>query len=400
MEKAKKYFTFFCLLTVLIISGCSEDNPLIPPAEDHSPMWPMFGYNARHSFNRYCINVKIPPVTTGAINWIDTINSTTSFHDASENCIDALGNIYHLSNGSSKRSIIKFHPDGSIIWRLDTIYSDALCGFALSADEKKVYYQDYIDFGCIDSSGKFIWRIPNGMSASIPVVGKDGTIYTAIQKKLTAFTPDGKMLWQVNTNSIFCYPAIDKEGNLYFYNNNEENKYEIVKYNSSGNLIWKYSSFDLEGMNIYLSPVIDGYNNIYFIAHDSLISIDKTGKYHWGKVCGRISTPAITSNNMIITDSMNTSIIAYDMSGKTIWSRNIPAWLIEHSILLDEQDNAYFLYEANSANYYACCIDKLGNIKWTTLLPSYWWGFPGPTLSPKGYLFGTPKRPFLVFSLK
>jgi len=402
MKKNIKYF--FCLLTVLFIfSGCTEDNPIIPPAvEDHSPMWPMIGYNARHTGNPNSIRVNMLPVNEGTLYWIDTLASHPR-DDGGEASIDAMGNIYHLSTTNESYGVInKFRPDGSIIWSIDTFYSNALCGFALSNDETKFYCQDYEFLYCIDSSGKKLWRMFDAKSATIPIIGRDGTIYDATQEKLTAITPEGNIKWRLASSegSAVGWPAIDKEDNIYFYSYQNYTDCKITKATKDGNILWEYGNFTHNICSF--SVVIDAANNIYFTSTDKLISLNKEGKLRWDKLIYPQCVPAITWDNKIIIDSLGLNIMALDTLGNFLWSTGISNSnyrKAEHSIVLDDNQNIYFLSEG----YYefkAFSLDIAGNIRWICPLPSYWMGTTGPMLSPKGYLFGTPKRPFLVFSVK
>ncbi len=395
MEKAKKYFTFFCLLTVLIISGCSEDNPLIPPAEDHSPMWPMAGYNARHTGNPNSIKVNIQPVVFGRINWVDTLSSiATSFNDASENCIDALGNIYHYSNRHDSSVLIKLRSDGTTIWEKDSVELDANGGFALTDDEKNIFFHDYYKIGCIDSSGKMKWALPSEGYVAIPVIGRDKNIYFIINHKLTSVTPEGNILWQIPNETFFGWPAIDKEDNLYVFNN--KSNHELVKVNKTGNILWRYSN--LGSRYNYNSIVIDGFNNIYINSKDSLITLNKFGQFRWAKYLYSADiTSAITSDNKIITDSAG-KIMALDTAGNVLWRSNNAMRIIESAIMLDGIDNSYFIY--SMGDYFSASFDINGNLRWNCQLPGYWGGYPCPTLSPNGTIFCTPKRPYLRYTVK
>ncbi|RPI18283.1 MAG: hypothetical protein EHM58_06050 [Ignavibacteriae bacterium] len=397
----KKHTWFFCLLAVLfILSSCTEDNPLIPPAvEDHSPMWPMIGYNARHTGNPNSIRVNMLPVNEGKIYWVDTLDTNPStFNNASENAIDALGNIYHFSNRSSDPKLIKIRPDGSIIWSKDSVYIHSGGGFALSNNEMLIYFQDVNGFKCIDSSGNTIWAIEQISSyVSMPVIGRDGTIYVILNNNLTAVTPDGNIKWQVNSGGImFGRPALDRGENLYVINESGTN-YGVLKFNKFGAILWRYENL-LQNYN-YFSVVIDGFNNIYLNSNKGLVSLDKNGNLRWIKNYGINTVPAITKNNIIITDSTK-YIIALDTGGSQLWkSVMITDMFIEHSIVLDDNDNSYFFFWASDQDK-AASLSITGNLRWACGLPTYWYGNPGPTLSPLGYIFGTRKRPFLIYCIK
>src|SRR4030095_8620411 len=343
-------FILLIALAASSICGCDCNDtvsPLLNTEQDHSPMWPQYGYNGRHTNNRYAPKTHIPPVSQGKIDWIDTIMPQASFGDGSESSIDSKGNIYHLSTRQNpKGQVIKFRPDGSIIWQKDSLYIDAYFGIALSSNESKIYYKDFNKFACIDSSGNFLWSIIDGRT-SIPVIGSDGTIYLSINNKITAVAPDGAIKW-VNyfTNIGICWPCLDRSDNIYVYSKNASNNYELLKINQHGVLLWNFPVSYPE--YFYLTAVIDGFNNIYFKSRDSLVSVNENGVFRWSKKTWvSYTAPSITKNNLIITDSV-ASVIALDTAGNTVWKTNLPFSspysFIEPYFAIDDEDNIYFNY--------------------------------------------------------
>jgi hypothetical protein len=365
-------------------------------------MWPQAGYNGRHTGNPSCLKVNIPPVGSGTVYWIDTIDPVSSFMDGSETSIDALGNIYHLSTRNHPfMQLIKFRPDGSIIWTADTLYLDAGFGFALSNDETRIYYSDFLKFTCRDSSGKFIWSLPGSSSFAIPAISKDGTIYTIIDRKITAVSPTGNIIWQAGVNINSSWVAMDRKENIYI-NYYSGSQFYVCKYSHNGDFLWSYPYLP-QSQLIPRSVVIDGYNNIYFNTNDSILSLDKNGSVRWSRYPGRIEyIPCITHDNKIIIDSAN-YILAIDTAGRTIWKIPVnPAnsiW-VEPYLALDDNDNIYFNYSDITSDLNVCSIDRNTNMRWKCINPVDGLILPGLTLSPLGQLFDTPKRPQIVFSLK
>lgn len=398
-------YLFILLITLSFFSCVSENTSIIsPPVNDTKPVWPQVGYNGRHTGSRYGINTEIPPVQNGYIYWVDTI-STGFVRDGSESSIDALGNIYFLSTNSPKGNIIKYRSDGTIIWTKDSIYLDAGCGIALSHDETKVYYSDYTKFTCIDSAGSILWSIPSANSPVMPAVGKDGTVFTVIDRKLSAVSMDGNIKWQLlNSDFNIAWLALDREDNIVSYMINPAGGYEIIKVSKNGEVVWEYPHVPaLIGVCCYSSVVIDGYENIYFKSGDSLVSLTKDGKHRWNRYnLSKSYVPAINKNNEIITDSLGYYIVL-DKDGNTL-SKNLVSNIlyIRAYIVIDDLDNVYFNYEDYTAgfNISVCSLDKYGNIRWQCVNPAPGWVLPGLTLSPLGMLFDTPKRPNVVFTIK
>lgn len=399
----KTYVTYFIVLLItLLLVSCSSYNPLIPPlVNDTKPVWPQAGYNGRHTGNRYGINVNIAPVQNGNVYWMDTI-SIGQVRDGSESSIDASGNIYFLSTKSPGGNIIKFRPDGTRIWTRDSMYIDAGCGIAFSSDETKIYYSDFTKFTCIDSVGNIKWLIPSAHSPVMPAVGKDGTIFTVIDQKLSAVSPEGNIKWQLpNADYNLTWLALDREDNIVSYKRNPAGNYEIVNVSKGGAVLWEYPNV-LAFVEWWWngSVVIDGFENIYFQSGDSLVSLSKDGIWRWSRFgLSRSNVPAINNDNEIITDSAD-YFIAVDKDGNTLRKNHVPDIAqIKAFIAIDAESNVYFNYE-DAGNLAVCSLDKYGNLRWHCINPTIGWVLPGLTLSPLGMLFDSPKRPNVVFTIR
>jgi len=359
----------------------------------------MFGFNGRHSANPFGVKVSIQSVNNGTIYWKDTLGPYSHFTDASESCIDATGNIYMIADKADSSSIIKLRSDGTIIWKRDSLTAGKYYGFALSNDETRVYYKDMYHFTCRDSSGNKLWSINGWSDGSTPVIGKDGTIYVCFDDMLNAVSPDGSIKWQTLQISVpSSHPALDRDENIYilqYYNQDE-----LIKFDKNGNLIWK-KNLNLTIQLDFTSVVIDGFNNLYFQINDTLYSYDNNGNKRWQK-CAKwgAQIPAITSDNGIISDSLN-NIVKYDLNGNIIWSFLVQANLtILNSIILDDVNNSYLIVYLDYQSY-IISADKDGNSRWNYNMSSFnWMGYPGIVISPNQFLFSSYSKPNVIFTIR
>ncbi len=387
------------LSLVMLISSCSDDDPVINNiiTPDTSPMWPQVGYNGRHTNNPSALNVFIPSVDEGMVNWIYTFAPGPGCHDGSEASIDSRGNIYHLSTCVQNNFLTKFSSDGTIIWQRDTLNIDGYFGIALSKDESRIYYSDFDKFSCRDSSGNLLWIISNHTYSIVPVIDNEGTIYTQINFKFSAVSPDGVVKWQDNAHVEHCWPSLDRDGNIYLQTNNS-GQIQIRKFNKDGNVLWSYVA-DSDNL-YYYSIVIDGYNNLYFRSNYGLTSLNKNGEVRWIRDSLFYSCiSAISKSNIIFADSVN-YLIALDTLGNSIWKTYIGDYYHpEPYLTLDDDDNIYFKYSDNFTPA-ICSVSKSGVIRWKLLQPAPGLILPGQALSPLKMLFSTPKRPGTVYTIK
>lgn len=381
-------------ILLIFVSACSSDSPVIPvTVHDTSPMWRQFGFDARHTGNPNSPKVPLPPVMNGVVEWCDTV-TTTSPADGSECAIDTKGNIYFLSSPSlSSARLIKYNSNGSRIWERDTLWNDAFCGVAISKDETKIYYSDFLHISCRDSSGNLIWRI-NEAGAGSPVIDDENNLYINCGGKFTKISPTGQKMWSITDIEGQSYSAaFDRDYNLYFpcikYLHNV-----ILKINKAGNIIWTY---DMNANINYSSRsvVIDGYNNIYY-QNDSLYCLTKDGVRKWSYNNTAASVPVITSDNKIIIKSYN-GFTQLDSSGNVVWNKNLNIYSNESSMVIDDNDNIYYNYWSGLS---VISLDKSGNTRWNLQNITNGLVIPSPALSPLARLITYPKRPARVYSIK
>jgi hypothetical protein len=381
------------LLICIAITGCDGViTPINPSTTSTLPMWPQMGYDGRQSGNPFSPQVYIQPVNNGVVNWTYNVSSG-ALSDGSEFCIDSKGFVYYQDDRYNG-SLYKFSPTGEIIWKKDSLTCFNYDGISLSEDETKIYLYIHSnsEFCCYDSSGNKMWSIFASYGFK-PIIGEDGTIYTYLEK-FSAINPDGTIKWTCpHTNMIFgrCFNSMDKEGNIYLSGE------KIIKLNKNGAMLWTYT-FPSPGFT--QAVLIDGYNNLYFIEYNSrsLYSLDKDGNLRWKLTDNYKSIPAIGKKNIIYSAS-NDSIKAHNISGEMIWST--PALESKHAlpdyILLDGEENLYYILDGSEL--YATSLTKDGVRRWVfgANIGSV---LPAPVLSPLGQFIFTPKRAFIIHSLK
>lgn len=110
-----------------------------------------------------------------------------------------------LPNGvlaSTTRDLVAVGPDGSTLWS-QALPGSARTGFstparALVDEDRERIYLDYQDGGvhAIDSrTGETLWRT----RASLLALGRSGTVYVGLGRKLRAIAPDGRPAWEYAT---------------------------------------------------------------------------------------------------------------------------------------------------------------------------------------------------------
>lgn len=383
-------------ILLIFISSCTTETPVTvisPP--DTTPMWPQFGYDARHTGNPNSPKVPLPPIMNGMIEWCDTVTNNYP-NDGSECAVDSKGNIYFLSTGSNE--IIKYNSDGQKIWKRDTLRIDAFCGVAISTDESQIYYGDFESINCRDSSGNLIWRI-NEWGGGNPIIDSDENIYFNSQGYLTKVSPQGIKLWTLSeVNGVFYSPVFDRDYNIYLPAE-INGKNAIVKLDKNGRILWSYN-FNSYVNETSRSVVIDGYNNIYFVNSTKLYCLNKDGILKWSKsfIYNSYSAPAITKDNKVIA-KFGFTFTMLDTAGNTIWSDSSDVYSNESNVLIDDEDNIYYNYW-HGVGMSLVSLNKIGTVRWNLQNITNGFVIPSPVLIPGGRLFTYPKRPARVYCIK
>jgi len=318
------------------------------------------------------------------------------------------------------RSPYKGPQSATVIWFLDLaygIYSGPVIG-----EDKNLYFGSYFysadNFYCYSNDGDFIWDYSSGRSlppASGILIDSSNTIYFGSSDKyFYAINADGSLKWEYQTEHFFgpTLMNIDLQGNLYSTNNSGQ----LFSFNSSGNLNWSvtYESgfnqrspvLSTDGNTIYIAgkdsnlfalnlngslkwtfkcskiqtaPIVDSYDNIYFIDQYSLFSIYPNSEIRWefsDFQFGSYSIPAINYDGniyAIVGDTVapyNKLLVSIDFDGEYLWKyifndeENDEFW----QPLICDSEGTVYVGSTLGYNYYA--ISSNGSLKWKLTLTS------------------------------
>jgi hypothetical protein len=364
-------------------------------------MWPQHGFNGRQTGNPLSASNDVMPVSSGAIDW--TYNFPAGeCSDGSEFCVDSKGNIYYLHQLYPKGALYKFRQDGSVAWKIDSLWTQNFSAISLSTDESYIYFHavykkdTYYSLMRIDSSGNLTKLIDNIHDDEFKVViGRDGTLYSFVNQILTAVNPNsGSVIWtQSSVGKIFYNKiALDNDDNIYTYSQTG-----VVKVNKSGNVVWR-TELGTRPFPI----VIDGYGNLYFTTYsDSLYCLNKDGKVKWTKPAFSYGFTAVTKDNKIIA-AFTISVVCYDTAGTELWRTEAFTGQngAPEGLMLDKDDNIYYIGD-RSPNINAGSISASGIKRWEQFNLGFSGStLPPPVLLPQGKMLIAPKRAYKIVCLK
>lgn len=387
------------VLFSLMLYGCNESTNTVNPEDpvtSTKPVWPMPGYNARNTSNPYAPTVVMNPVVNGALDWLFTFPSG-NYSDGSQFCVDSRGFVYYLHQIGPLGTFYKFSHNGQVIWKKDSLMQTNFAAISLSKDESRIYFVAYKPgisdaLFCLDSAGNYKWHLPSALVTK-PAIGSDGIIYSFYNNSLTAISPDGNVLWTnalVAGNAAQNYIALDKDDNIYTVNYPSA----YVKVNKQGTILWQTTA-----VNNLFGMVLDGFGSLYFIgyADDKLYCINQSGQIKWTKqsIHG-YTAPVITSDNRILVSS-GEYVISYDTSGTEKWRcLGFTSSVGPEGLLLDDQNNVYYLGDLGSSGIYAGCISSSGFKRWEVNSNIFSSTLPPPVLLPQGKMLFTQKRAFKI----
>lgn len=192
--------------------------------------------------------------------------------------------------GQDDHVLFGLNPNGSEKWsvKLSEVASYYACSPAVGEDGI-LYFGDWDRFYAITPLGQVAWSVEFGVTSS-PAIGSDGTIYVGgyldilegHQSGLAAIEPTGSMKWffPVNVNGrVQSSPAVGNDGTIYFGSNEvnpecadgpEYDDSHVYALNPDGSVKWKY----------------------------------RTGGFV-------VSSPAITSNGLLVVSSWDGNLYAF-----------------------------------------------------------------------------------------
>lgn len=243
---------------------------------------------------------------------------------------------------------------GNIFWQIPFI-SD--CNHSSAAiDENGILYVGLQDgrYSAIDlASATILWSYPTHpwSSGSTPSLGYDGTIYISASStgefgKIIALNPNGTLKWENETYGFTTDPVVGQDGTVYsaaLIYDNDPYKAALTAFTEDGDPIWHY--YIPEQVCKSTAPAIGPDGTIYFgsialqtsLEENHFYAINPDGTLKWkfavnvdvgGWIC---STPIVDSENNVFFCSDNFRCYALGSNGRKLWE-----------VTVDGKDN-YFL---------------------------------------------------------
>ena len=170
---------------------------------------------------------------------------------------------------------------------------------------------------------------------------------------------------------------------------------QVIKYDSSGNLIWQnsllYSGYSIYGLSVNVSAS----NTVYFCGYyynaknyGQIVSADSSGTLLWQRALTSASTSvkcvsaaSDSSNNVYVASwvgGSNSNLASYNSSGTLLWQRDLN--VVVNAIAVDSSNNIYVCGTITVSTRDAVFIAKYnssGTLQWQR------------SISTSGYISGT-----------
>ncbi|MGQ4876720.1 MAG: SBBP repeat-containing protein [Promethearchaeia archaeon] len=402
--------------------------------------------------------------SSGNLIWIK-IWGGIGFDRGYDVAVDSLGNIYitgmyeRFTSSNKEMVLLKYDSSGNLVWNKTWGGNNVDSGYGVFIDDSdKIYISGWTrSYGKgqrdvvllkYDSSGTLIWNttwgdINDDIGYGIFVNGTNDIYITGATNSygkgnydviLLKYNQSGDLAWNKTfgkANLDIGYCIIGNSGNIFvsgYLNNSINNSYDVLllKYDSSGNLIWN-TIWGGSEYDVGYGVAVDGSGFIYLSGTTKsigaggskdvlLLKYSSSGPSSWSKTwdgyASEYGYDVITDNsdNIYVTGIINIAgkkkdalLLKYDSSGALIWSVNWGGTEIEngYGVVCDNFGNIYvtgttesygngendvFLLKYNpSGNLiwnktwgggiddrgYGIAVDNLGNIYITGITESY-----------------------------
>jgi hypothetical protein len=269
------------------------------------------------------------------------------------------------------RNVVKYSPDGYVIWGTNAFdgiskdiavlsgdhfcvshgSNDTITGLGISGDRE---WTTYVGLLCVrglasNPAGTAIYTI--GSTASS---GYNVNIFTAHGVATGGFLVDRP----TSTKYAIC---VDSSGNFY---TGGAGSYNVNKYDSSGVRQWSYTTDDV------LALQVDGSGNVYAGADGRLVKIDSAGSLVWEKTSvGTVRKVAVdASGNVHIVGgpgSGGRQIRKYDSAGTFLWSALLSGGITAYGVCVASDGTVYVSSEDDSSGNTLFAYDSSGSLLWS-----------------------------------
>jgi hypothetical protein len=249
-------------------------------------------------------------------SWQDTMNfvSGTSsigpMNAVYSIAVDASGNVYSIGqantgNGGTYSLILnKQSSSGALLWSKGL---STVNGYRTTFLFNGLFE---INVGLtLDSSGNvYVFGAPSGYGSQIIKFNSSGTI-------LWAYHLTGGTNPQPDTNSFFVSITVDSSGNVYAVGNNGASSPMVVKINSSGVWQWGYYlSSPTTSNNSYGGIKVDSSGNVNVAIGNVMFQLNSSGALNWFSN----PSPTPTFSNVVVDGSNNIYVFGYDSTNVQI----------------------------------------------------------------------------------
>ena len=313
---------------------------------------------------------------------------------------DALGNVYLCGGSNNTFNIAKFSSSGVVQWQR-RLGATTTNGYNIAVDiYGNVYACGRATVGGsstalltvkYNSSGTLQWQkvlyVPfdNNAQAYGIAVDASGNVYTTgrilpssvFQTQIVKYDTSGTLIWQKTLSNSFgssgSSVAVDSSGNVYAGGNmtpDGTNYYfQISKFNTSGTLLWQRKLSDGSGTGIAVDSSGNVYVSGYKVSNNNFIvaKYNTSGTIQWQRTLagsGNATSIAVDSSGNVYASgwSAGFQIVKYDTSGTIQWQRTLDssgASPLAYGIAVDSSGKIYVSGYATISSNTASLFAKL-----------------------------------------
>ena len=224
------------------------------------------------------------------------------------------------------------------------------------------------------------------------------SVWSTTVSMITKYKSSGQRDWEQSYSNPFNQRAFtnqlkcDLNGNVFLggYEVDANGNYTelLLKYDSLGNLLWKFNYpfpagqsgsptiFDLDSLNnAYLLTTVYFNDGVYFNEDMLLCKLNPLGNLVWSKFLSYPDTAGLhdnagnlivdRSNNVIIAGTTQDSIILakFDSSGTLMWENRTPSYYPYYHIVVDDSNYVYTNQDVGGTSMLSK-HDSLGTVLW------------------------------------
>ena len=281
------------------------------------------------------------------------------------------GNLYFGSYYSFADNFYCYTEDGSLIWDHTLGRSKPPASGILIDSSNTIYFGSSDNyFYALNSDGTFKWEIETSefFGPTLMNIDLQGNLYSTNNSgKLFSFNSSGGLNWSVTYESGFNLksPVLSTDGNTIYIAGKDSNLFAL---NLDGSIKWKF-----ECSRILTAPMVDSYDNIYFIDEQSLFSIYPNSDIRWefsDFYFGSYAIPTIDYNGNIYAIATDTIppyyklLISLDFDGNFRCKYSFDDEESDDfwQPLICDSEGTVYIGSTLGYNYYAISSD--GKLKW------------------------------------